>query len=47
MKLAVLKPTDTDWSMGPKDLAVVVGLLTSLPHLKGHALGHADFKHRR
>lgn len=47
MNAAVLKPTDTEWPMGSMDLAVVVGLLTCLPHITGHSLERADFEHRR
>jgi hypothetical protein len=36
--------TATRWPHGSMDLAVVIGLLTSLPHLTGRPLGHADFE---
>lgn len=32
------------WPAGSMDLAVVIGLLTSLPHITGRALDHAEFE---
>ncbi|MEV8373239.1 hypothetical protein AB0P21_10915 [Kribbella sp. NPDC056861] len=34
----------TQWPNGSMDLAVVIGLLTSLPHITGRPLDHADFE---
>jgi AcrR family transcriptional regulator len=36
--------SQVQWPDGSMDLAVVIGLLTSLPHITGRALDHADFE---
>lgn len=44
MRSAVREPADSDWPKGSIDLAVVVGLLTSLPQITGHPIDRADFE---
>jgi len=35
---------DSEWPKASIDLAVVVGLLTSLPQISGHSIDRADFE---
>ncbi|WP_373692909.1 TetR/AcrR family transcriptional regulator C-terminal ligand-binding domain-containing protein [Agromyces silvae] len=44
MRTAVHEPADSDWPTASIDLAVVVGLLTSLPQITGHPIDRADFE---
>ncbi|MGW6128717.1 TetR/AcrR family transcriptional regulator [Cellulomonas sp. NPDC055163] len=44
MRVAAHDPADPEWPKGSIDLAVVVGLLTGLPHITGHPIDRADFE---
>lgn len=44
MRVAVHEPTDPEWPKASIELAVVVGLLTGLPHITGHPIDRADFE---
>ncbi|TVU64861.1 TetR/AcrR family transcriptional regulator [Paenarthrobacter nitroguajacolicus] len=44
MKVAVQEQTDTEWPKASIELAVVIGLLTGLPHITGHPIDRADFE---
>lgn len=44
MRIAVQERTDPEWPKASIELAVVVGLLTGLPHITGHPIDRADFE---
>lgn len=44
MRVAVHEPIESDWPRASVDLAVVVGLLTSLPQITGHPIDRTDFE---
>jgi len=44
MRVAVPELADPEWPKGSIEPAVVIGLLTGLPHITGHPIDRSDFE---